>query len=175
MDGPPSDEGGAVAAALPGMSTPPAQAAAESNATTTDTTTSDSQTPTEPSATEPTTSQNPTGMVEIGIAQVATAQDENGNSFAVGHVTIVNTSAYEITNFSITMSTGDGTYPLIPFQGTIENPVEITIRRIPAGGYLDVPVMTEGVFQTSVAQSQKTVTVTAMENGLVATDSTTIQ
>lgn len=117
----------------------------------------------------------PSDLVRIGDIAVDTEQDDSGDTFAVGHVMIINTGVDEISTFNITMETGDGVFTLVPFEGSIDNPQTITDRRIPPGGYLDVPVMSQGIFQTSNAHGPKVITLSATEGGLIASDRTTIQ
>jgi hypothetical protein len=117
----------------------------------------------------------PSDLVRIGEIAVDTEQDDSGDTFAVGHMMIVNTGVDEISTFNITMETGDGVFTLVPFEGTIDNPQTITDRRIPPGGYLDVPVMSQGIFQTANAHGPKVVTLSATEGGLLASDRMTIQ
>jgi hypothetical protein len=128
----------------------------------------------------PTTDNNavvdqPSDLVRIGDVMVDTEQDDSGDTFAVGHMTIVNTGVNEITTFNITMDTGDGVFSLVPFEGSIDDPQTITDRRIPPGGFLDVPVMSEGIFQTANPHGQKVITLNATEGGLITSDRMTIQ
>ncbi len=117
----------------------------------------------------------PTGAaVMLADAQVASQDDGEGRELAVGMVTVVNNSPYDISNFSLTLATPDGNYRLRPFTGSFENPIDITDRRIPPGGYMQVPVMSDGLYLNSDPGSPVSVSVEATENGLIATDQTTI-
>ncbi len=174
IDAPPSDRSDSSAALEPAAASLTSRPNPQSTNSSDQTIPTETLNPPQADTSQPAPDQA-SSIVQIGAAQVATEQDQDGNSFAVGHVTVVNTGPNEISNFTITMTTPDGTYTLVPFEGTIENAAVITNRRIPPGGYVDVPVMTEGVFQSSAPFGQKIINVSATENGIVATDSMTIQ
>jgi hypothetical protein len=168
VDMPSAEQSGpAMAAAMPIVthsSTPAKQD------TTTDTSQDDTQSTDTAVASQPTSN-----FLQIQGAAIASDMDDNGNMFAVGHVVIQNRGSQDITNYNISLNTGDGLYTLSPFTGSMQNPQALTTRRIPAGGSVDVPVMTEDLFQTTNPSGEKTVTVTASEGGVSASNSLTIQ
>ena len=96
--------------------------------TSSDSTDTTNETAIPPTSNNPATVDQPSDLVKFGNVSVDTEQDDSGNSFAVGHLTVVNTSPVEISTFSITMDTGDGVFTLVPFEGTIDAPVTITDR-----------------------------------------------
>ena len=114
-------------------------------------------------------------VVQIATAAIGSQQDEDGNTFALGRVVIVNTGPEPISNYTISLNTGDGIFGLTPFEGSVDNPQAITARTIPPGGSVDLPVMTEGLIQTGNTSGQKIVTVTATEAGVSSTSSLSIQ
>jgi hypothetical protein len=73
------------------------------------------------------------------------------------------------------MSTSDGSYALVPVSGTLETATPLPSIDIPAGGTMDLPVMTNGMFSAVDPTSPKTITVQATENGTVVSSSTTVQ
>jgi hypothetical protein len=128
---------------------------------------------TEPEENAPTAA--PSQFVQISSAGIESDQDDNGDTFALGRVVIFNNGPQEITNYNVSLNTGDGIFGLTPFTGNLDSPQAITNRRIPAGGSVDVPVMTEGLFQTGNASGDKIVTVTATEAGVSESNSLTIR
>ena len=109
-------------------------------------------------------------LVGIPDAQVAIQGDGAGHGLAIGAVTIVNNGPYPIDSFQITLQTQEGSYPLMPFSGSFDNPTELTDRMIPVGGYLQVPVMSNGLFDVTDPNGATTVTVTANEGGAVVSN-----
>jgi len=113
--------------------------------------------------------------VVIGGAALDSQDDGDGHGIAYGHVQISNPSSYPITSLTIMMSTSDGSYALVPVSGTLETATPLPSIDIPAGGTMDLPVMTNGMFSAVDPTSPKTITVQATENGTVVSSSTTVQ
>lgn len=112
--------------------------------------------------------------VVLSDAQIASQDDGTGHEIAIGSVTIENPSQFEISNYRLYVATGGGTYGLEPFTGSVDDPVSIDVRTIPAGGRITVPVMSRGIMSVNDQYAAKTVTVEATENGVSVTNNVTV-
>jgi len=99
-----------------------------------------------PNSNEPGPAAENTPAVEKPVAKLAavhisTQKDASGNEAAVGTVVIVNQSAYEISDFSLSLDVGGVPTPLTPFEGTVNYPMAMTRTRVPPHGDLQISVM----------------------------------
>jgi hypothetical protein len=106
--------------------------------------------------------------VVIGSAELESQNDGDGHEIAYGHVQVLNPSSHPITSLTILMSTNGGSYTLVPASGSGE-------MTIPAGGSLDIPVMSDGAYTALDPSTPKTIIVHATEDGTAVSSSTTIQ
>ena len=105
------------------------------------------------------------GSARIGDVHLSVINDGEGHERCFGRVLIVNNGPYAITDFTLGVDVMGTTYVLAPFEGSISAPMPIYYRHIPAGGTLDVPVMTTGYYPSYSASSMKTVDLDAALDG----------
>ena|GEM_PF-4368400 len=113
--------------------------------------------------------------VVIGSAEVGSENDGDGHEVAYGHIQVINPSSYPITSLTILMATSGGSYPLAPISGSANSPIPLENVSIPAGGSLDIPVMSDGMYSSLDPTTPKTITVQATEDGTVVSSSTVIE
>jgi len=138
----------------------------------------DDQSPTSPDdqgATPVAGDAQPLGSVQVLSASLTARDDDSGQEWAAGAVTIKNTGPYPVTDFLIVLRVNDIEYSLTPFNGSISDPQAVTNRRIEPGAQIVVPVMTATSYPAAAVVLARSVIVRADIDGPPGTVSDSIQ
>ncbi|HTQ09153.1 MAG TPA: hypothetical protein VMI31_03695 [Fimbriimonadaceae bacterium] len=107
----------------------------------------------------------PLGSVQVVAASLVARDDNAGQEWAVGSVTVKNTGAYPVTDYRIFLRINDSEYSLTPFNGSISAPQAVQDRRIAPGAQIEVPVMTTTPYPTPTVVLSRSVIVRADVDG----------
>lgn len=113
-------------------------------------------------------------VAKIAAINISTSNDQQGSETALGTVTIVNQSAYEITDFQLTLQVNNNPATLVPFDGDISYPMPLSSMRIPAHGRLQVQVGTPNRYPAANIGARRVELTAHFANGSTATDSATL-
>lgn len=113
------------------------------------------------------------GTVKITDATINFVEVDDMNIMAAGRVTITNTTDRTVMSVKLILGSSFGP-ELVPFEGSVDDPMPIYDTSIASNSTMSFPVMTTGSFSDSV-YGPHTISLEAdMDNGDVLTDSTTL-
>ncbi len=107
----------------------------------------------------------PLGEAHIGGAHLVVQNDGQGHEICVGRVLIVNDGPYNIIDYRLGLEVNGLPYVLVPYEGSLDNPMTIYDRHIPPGGSVDCPVSTMGTYASYSKYGMKKVLLTVTLDG----------